>query len=96
LWQRLARPPAAAADDSASHSAYSRETLQAMIERKRQNDFVRKREFDQLRKLRKRVLDGVPGGGDQPSFFQTSWRPGFELHAQSQAAGSQDFLDFVE
>ncbi len=32
-------------------SGYDKQALKAMIERKRQNDFVRKREFDQLRKL---------------------------------------------
>lgn len=35
-------------------SGYSKESLKEMIERKRQNDFVRKREFDHLRKLRRR------------------------------------------
>lgn len=33
-------------------SQYSKQALKEMIERKRQNDFVRKREFEQLRKLR--------------------------------------------
>jgi ABC-type transporter Mla MlaB component len=33
-------------------SQYSKQALKEMLERKRQNDFVRKREFDQLRKLR--------------------------------------------
>lgn len=57
----------------APEPGYDKQAIKAMMERKRQNDFVRKREFDQLRKLRKRALDGVPGGGAQPSFFQTSW-----------------------
>ena len=60
LWQRLARSPAAAADDTASHSAYSRETLQAMIERKRHNDALRHQEFDALRKLRRRASPDAP------------------------------------
>ena len=38
--------------DGGPDSGYSREALKEMIERKRQNDFVRKREFDHLRKLR--------------------------------------------
>jgi anti-anti-sigma regulatory factor len=42
-----------------------------MIERKRQNDFVRKREFDQLRKLRNRD-PGTLASMARPSFFQTS------------------------
>ena len=46
-----------------------------MIERKRRNDFVRRREFDQLRKLRQReVLQGhrVEDAAGRPSFFQSS------------------------
>lgn len=50
---------------------YSKEALKEMIERKRQNDFVRKREFDHLRKLRRREPTTIPGGG-RPSFFQSS------------------------
>lgn len=52
----------------------SKQLLKEMIERKRRNDFVRKREFDMLRKMRKReAMVGVgqdPGG--RPSFFQSS------------------------
>lgn len=56
-------------------SQYSKQMLKEMIERKRRNDFVRRREFDQLRKLRQReVLQGQraedPTG--RPSFFQGS------------------------
>ena len=50
---------------------YSKEALKEMIERKRQNDFVRKREFDHLRKLRRREPTTIPDGG-RPSFFQSS------------------------
>ena len=58
--------------ESAQDSGYSREALKEMIERKRQNDFVRKREFDHLRKLRRReplISADVAG---RPSFFQSS------------------------
>jgi anti-anti-sigma regulatory factor len=53
-------------------SEYSKAALKEMIERKRRNDFVRKREFDMLRKIRSR--EGVPGEGQgmRPSFFQSS------------------------
>ena len=37
-------------------SQYSKQALKDMMERKRQNDFVRKREFEQLRKLRQAHL----------------------------------------
>jgi hypothetical protein len=50
---------------------YDKQALKAMIERKRQNDFVRKREFDQLRKLRNRD-PGALANMARPSFFQTS------------------------
>lgn len=52
----------------------SKQLLKEMIERKRRNDFVRKREFDMLRKMRKHdAMAGIvqdPGG--RPSFFQSS------------------------
>jgi ABC-type transporter Mla MlaB component len=57
-------------------SSFSKQALKEMIERKRRNDFVRKREFDMLRKLRRREsLGGVGMSGDasaRPSFFQSS------------------------
>ncbi|MBT9514178.1 MAG: STAS domain-containing protein [Acidovorax sp.] len=56
-------------------SQYSKQMLKEMIERKRRNDFVRRREFDQLRKLRQReVLQGqrVEDAAGRPSFFQSS------------------------
>lgn len=40
--------------DDSRESQYSKQMLKEMIERKRRNDFVRKREFDQLRKLRRK------------------------------------------
>lgn len=56
-------------------SQYSKQMLKEMIERKRRNDFVRRREFDQLRKLRQReVLQGhrTEDTSNRPSFFQSS------------------------
>ena len=56
-------------------SQYSKQMLREMIERKRRNDFVRRREFDQLRKLRQReVLQGhrTEDTSNRPSFFQSS------------------------
>ena len=41
-------------------SSYSKQMLKEMIERKRRNDFVRKREFDMLRKIRR---EGLPADG---------------------------------
>ncbi|MEO8249262.1 MAG: hypothetical protein ABI589_07820, partial [Burkholderiales bacterium] len=52
-------------------NSYSKAALREMIERKRRNDFVRKREFDQLRKLRSRGLLGFDPA-ERPSFFHSS------------------------
>ncbi|WP_027994305.1 STAS domain-containing protein [Simplicispira psychrophila] len=56
-------------------SQYSKQVLKEMIERKRRNDFVRRREFDQLRKLRQRgplTSQRTEEPGVRPSFFQSS------------------------
>ena len=64
-WSDLDRP------EPSAEAGYDKQALKAMIERKRQNDFVRRREFDQLRKLRSREASGM-GGLVRPSVFQTS------------------------
>ena len=64
-WSELDQP------EQPQESAYDKQALKAMIERKRQNDFVRKREFDQLRKLRNRDPVAMANLA-RPSFFQTS------------------------
>jgi ABC-type transporter Mla MlaB component len=65
-WADLDQP------DSDRESTYSKAALKEMIERKRRNDFVRKREFDMLRKMRKReALTGTDFAA-RPSFFQSS------------------------
>lgn len=64
-WAELDNP------DTLMQSGYDRSALKAAIERKRQNDFVRKREFDQLRKLRKSAANGEVAQV-RPSTFQTS------------------------
>ena len=59
--------------ESDRESSYSKQLLKEMIERKRRNDFVRKREFDMLRKLRRReAVVGSADGSGRPSFFQSS------------------------
>ena len=52
--------------------ALSKQVLKDMIERKRRNDFVRKREFDMLRKMRKREAMAGQDPSARPSFFQSS------------------------
>jgi anti-anti-sigma regulatory factor len=58
--------------EPAADVGYNKQALKEMIERKRQNDFVRKREFDQLRKLRNRDPSVSVDGTGRPSFYQSS------------------------
>ena len=60
--------------DGNKDDAVNKQLLNEMIERKRRNDFVRKREFDMLRKLRKLegLAEATPDPGSRPSFFQSS------------------------
>lgn len=46
------------AEADSVESEYAKSEIKAMIERKRRNDFVRKREFDMLRKIRREGLSG--------------------------------------
>ncbi|MEO7152286.1 MAG: STAS domain-containing protein [Burkholderiaceae bacterium] len=50
-WAELDAPPPKSREDE-----HAKSELKAMIERKRRNDFVRKREFDMLRKVRREGL----------------------------------------
>lgn len=50
-WTELAAPT-----EEARETEFAKSELKAMIERKRRNDFVRKREFDLLRKVRREGL----------------------------------------
>ena len=52
-WAELDAPT-----EDTRESDYAKGELKAMIERKRRNDFVRKREFDMLRKVRREGLTG--------------------------------------
>ncbi|MBX9872227.1 MAG: STAS domain-containing protein [Burkholderiaceae bacterium] len=66
-----------------AEGGYSKEALKEMIERKRQNDFVRKREFDHLRKLRRRDPLGPPDQAGRPSFFQSSMTSNHDDRAET-------------
>lgn len=58
--------------ESGRDEVLSKQLLKEMIERKRRNDFVRKREFDMLRKMRMREAMNGQDPGARPSFFQSS------------------------
>src|SRR5437868_755885 len=61
------------ADESSTlENGYSREMLKEMIERRQRNDFVRRREFDMLRKLRQREAAGERDPAATPSSFNVS------------------------
>ena len=64
-------------------SEYSKLALKEMIERKRRNDFVRKREFDMLRKVRSRENTPEADQGQRPSFFQSSLPANLEDRAMT-------------
>jgi len=59
-------------EPSSLEHGYSREMLKEMIERRQRNDFVRRREFDMLRKLRQREAAGGRDAGGTPSAFNVS------------------------
>jgi anti-anti-sigma regulatory factor len=66
-WSDLDQP------EADKESQYSKQMLKEMIERKRRNDFVRRREFDQLRKLRQNGAQAPSADAvERPSFFQSS------------------------
>ncbi len=50
-WAEIGTPT-----EEARETEYAKSELKAMVERKRRNDFVRKREFDMLRKVRREGL----------------------------------------
>lgn len=61
--------------EDAKESQYSKQMLKEMIERKRRNDFVRRREFDHLRKLLRNEVVPAQRSDDpmaRPSFFPNS------------------------
>lgn len=61
-----------AEESSQLENGYSREMLKEMIERRQRNDFVRRREFDMLRKLRQREAAGGRDAAATPSSFNVS------------------------
>ncbi len=65
-WSELDNP------EPPPENGYTKQALKEMIERKRQNDFVRRREFDHLRKLRRNGPMIPVDQAGRPSFFQSS------------------------
>lgn len=65
-WSTLDQP------EATPDSEHGKQALKEVIERKRRNDFVRRREFDYLRKLRRDGLLVGPNQTGHPYFFQSS------------------------
>lgn len=68
-WSELDAADRSASASPVDSSGYSREALKEMIERRQRNDFVRRREFEVLRKMRKREAAGIRDGANAPSTF---------------------------
>ena len=71
-WSELDQIGVEAAPDTEQDKGYDKQALKEMIERKRRNDFVRGREFDQLRKLRANIPVAGADRNGRPSFFLAS------------------------
>ncbi len=69
-WSELDKLSVEPAPVPEQDRGYSKQALKEMIERKRQNDFVRRREFDELRKMRRAGPAPNPDAAGRPSFFQ--------------------------
>lgn len=70
-WRDLNAKP----EDALKDGGYDKEELKAMIERKQRNDFVRRRELDALRKIRREGLTGEGLAGLQLSHLDDSEPP---------------------
>ncbi|MGJ7582461.1 STAS domain-containing protein [Variovorax sp. RHLX14] len=61
-----------AQDSATGENGYSREMLREMLERRQRNDFVRRREFDVLRRMRQREAAGIREPESQSSHADSS------------------------
>ena len=81
-WSELDAP------EEDKDSLYSKQVLKEMIERKRRNDFVRRREFDQLRKIRRREL--VQGNKLEDATGRTSFSQSTLIAGAPASSSSPD------
>ena len=68
-WSELDAADGSSQPSPVDSNGYSREALKELIERRQRNEFVRRREFDMLRKLRQRGASGAHDGAGAPSSF---------------------------
>ena len=76
-------------------SEYAKSELKAMIERKRRNDFVRKREFDMLRKIRREGIH-AKGLADHPPTSQLDDPQSQPARTDGQAEEVRHKIDAIE
>ncbi|QIL83336.1 STAS domain-containing protein [Diaphorobacter sp. HDW4A] len=81
-WSELEAP------EEDKEGQYSKQMLKEMIERKRRNDFVRRREFEQLRKLRRKEV--VQGQKLEDATGRTSFAQSTMLSQTSSTNASPD------
>ena len=89
-WTELDTPSAEAAE-----SQYAKSEIKAMIERKRRNDFVRKREFDMLRKIRREGIH-AKGLADHPPTSQLDDTLSQPARTDVQAEAVRHKIDAIE
>jgi hypothetical protein len=89
-WSELDAPP-----EDTRENDYAKGELKAMIERKRRNDFVRKREFDMLRKVRREGLSSEQLAALGGSSRLDDSVPRGEMSAR-QEAGVKAKIDEIE
>ena len=78
-WADLEKAAPVQEPEPESDSGFGKQTLKEMIERKRKNDFVRRREFAQLRKIRSRgPADYSLELNDRNSLFEEGPVTGFD------------------
>src|SRR4051812_50145066 len=105
LFRRMARKVAAPArelvgmaprDTEARPTEFDKAEMKAMIERKRRNDYVRKRELDTLRRIRR---EGLSGEQAQALTMQSSRMDDTEARSTQsslQSSGIKAKIDAIE
>src|SRR5437868_7521079 len=92
-WSDL-EPPS----QEARETEFERSELKAMIERKRRNDFVRKREFDMLRKVRRDGLspDQLAALGSSSKLDDTDIRAAEQMGNKQPDGSVKAKIDEIE
>lgn len=82
-WSELDKTP----EPENPEAQFSKQALKEIMERKRRNDFVRKLEFDQLRKIRREANKSSSAGADGAASSAAMLEGGVASDAAAAAAG---------